>query len=1111
MLFFSRYLRLVVILAGLGIVFTGQASQDFSEWVLQAMHKKELVLDDNGNIYYQKDNCINADGEWDIYCICNPYQSELDPAALANTNDDGQSPPQWDESPFDFVSTTEDGQQYCKGDKPPPPLTAGSPLPPVQPRSYYRYFLSINPPADQQSETDQPKIDQPAVSRSISYKKLSTIPDFLKAPERDIDIGVYNLSNFEQVNTANGKLKLVHHDIHYPGNGGLDIDLYRVQESKKRSFGYKGIKFGIHDGYYMTAGFMPFNGVFCEPNYENSDMPIGYTYFDEQFNRHVFMYDNSRYEQGNAVADETRRARAFYSDTGWKAVCQLDTGHYRGMGGDDPSYNYVDNVKWTLWRPDGREITLTMDTSFTKDSAGGGISARPKALLKTRERDSFGNTLTYEWYKVGNGKLQYPSHDFDVQTWAGLKSITASDGRTLTFDWPRYRPATISHQTRRYIVGSEGTGELTITDDNGRQWQYKDNKAVMPDGRVWHHDYSSSRDIITKVINPLGGIHKYQYKDSYYPDFRIPKKEVLTSRTIYDGRQQVSWKYEHSIDSYKVPRITVTAPDNSKIEYTYWSIDTAYGDNLPNSSWQGSAAASCFRKGKLKEIKFFNRNNQQTRFQRYEYGVDYRNKNPHANCSISNDGFSFVEKVSTLDNNQWYVDDYVYTHDINTPSWRNLKPVQIIRYNAASGVSKTTNYSYFVKDRSECSKVMPINGIISGLDRWTENWVCDADKNDLDGSYFVAAESEKTDGVPLGITTSYNARNFAVEAVNRYGVLGQQTWDGSGNMASATDAAGNTTTFSRYDKGIPKTEVRPDGVSVTRTVDPIGAVASVTINGKTTAYGHTPVGLINRVDFPKRSSEAVTADYHFGFQPLTTPDAAVVAEIPRTIIKRGSFTQTLYYDGLGREIRRVVSDGITTITHKTDYDSRGRVSKRYYPDSNNGVSYTYDEFGRVIKACDPRGCSQTAYNGDTVTVTDANGQATTYSYNRFGADLHAELIKVQAPEGVATDITRNIKGDITAVAQGGLTRYLTYFTDRGLGLQTVNDPERGVLTYQRDNAGRVINSSVGGMSESLSYDALNRVKAVDFGNAVLNKTFAYDAWGAFNSGRHSTCRLVLYL
>ncbi len=383
----------------------------------------------------------------------------------------------------------------------------------------------------------------------------------------------------------------------------------------------------------MSPGFMLFEGQLCSTTDKANKIPQRYIYMDEQFNRHIFVFDEQRY---NHYQNQNKRAYAFYSDTGWKGVCELEIASANNPG-DPGSYNYVKDIRWVLYPPDGRQIELGLDVILAAGSNDGeSLEKRTPVLLKQKESDRFGNWIAYEWMGAGEDADRNPPFQ-----WLGLKQITTNDGRTLTFDWQGYHRAIDGDV---YQPSRMDNYHVKITDGNNRLWDYTDSEAIMPDNRQWRYTFSRSMGTIISVTNPFGGKHTYEFKQSFYPfnwggrlSYLIDKK----SFTHADGSKS-EWSYTFEENESKELFATVTDPVGNKTRYKHWSSRTAYADE--ENSFHEGGGLSCFRKGKLQSVEHLNANNQRQRFIYYAYNRDFRTLVPDSSffndrCDIHSGGF----------------------------------------------------------------------------------------------------------------------------------------------------------------------------------------------------------------------------------------------------------------------------------------------------------------------------------------------------------------------------------------------------------------------------------------------------------------------------------------
>ncbi len=191
---------------------------------------------------------------------------------------------------------------------------------------------------------------------------------------------------------------------------------------------------------------------------------------------------------------------------------------------------------------------------------------------------------------------------------------------------------------------------------------------------------------------------------------------------------------------------------------------------------------------------------------------------------------------------------------------------------------------------------------------------------------------------------------------------------------------------------------------------------------------------------------------------------------------QGSAPETIYYDVLGREIRRVTANADTLVQIDTEYFLNGKLKRRTVPYNPNDdeerlwVQFQYDAYGRTTAVSEPyKGTRSWTYDGRKVTefdqlnvptttinthfgapaeVIDAYGDATKYEYDVFG-----QLIKTTDPKGNETTVEYDAAGNKARVVDPdhGPTRF-TYnvFGD----VLTKTDSLGNSETYEYDQFGR---------------------------------------------------------
>ena len=327
---------------------------------------------------------------------------------------------------------------------------------------------------------------------------------------------------------------------------------------------------------------------------------------------------------------------------------------------------------------------------------------------------------------------------------------------------------------------------------------------------------------------------------------------------------------------------------------------------------------------------------------------------------------------------------------------------------------------------------------------------------------------------PAGIVTSFTYDPDG-NSITRQGPAGTTSgsYDGRGNLLSATDAAGGTMRYA-YDAAARLTSaIGPDGGkwgygydaagNLVTTTDPVGGV---------TRRLYTPAGRLAAVIDPLGRRTSYAYDARGQLTTITDPEGGITAYDD---------------DADGYRISATTPAGLTT-------------------------SYRYDPAGRVIASTDPRGwITRRVYNarGQQTLLIAPGGSITGY---RYDADGH--LTEITDPKGGTTEFVYDSAGRLSQVtdAKGATTRYgydaegrLTSITDP-LGrttqraydtagnLVTVTDPSGHAVHMEYDKDGRLIQKTAeNAIDVTFSYDAAGR--RISMTDATGTTHYAYDAAG----------------
>jgi YD repeat-containing protein len=323
-------------------------------------------------------------------------------------------------------------------------------------------------------------------------------------------------------------------------------------------------------------------------------------------------------------------------------------------------------------------------------------------------------------------------------------------------------------------------------------------------------------------------------------------------------------------------------------------------------------------------------------------------------------------------------------------------------------------------------------------------------------------------GFPGTFTTnySYDSNNGSLLQVNRYGVATDYTYYSNGNLWTKRDANLHTTTYEWSNGRISK--ITNPIYFISRVINSNGTVASET-NGRgyTTSFGYDGNLRLTSIAPP-------------GVNPTTFSYPANNSYKQET---RGGYSITRYNDGFWRPTRTLDSKGIDT---NTFYKSCGPND---YTASNIGDTIFYDNFGRVRQITHKDNTTVTyTYSQSNITTTDETNRNTTFAYNAFGNPDEKLLVGVTDALSNVSNYNYNILGSLTSITQGSLTRGFSYNSNNFLTSET--HPEKGTITYGRDNVGNMASKLDGLGTTSYGYDAINRLQTINYGIGTV--TFGYD-------------------
>jgi YD repeat-containing protein len=611
-----------------------------------------------------------------------------------------------------------------------------------------------------------------------------------------------------------------------------------------------------------------------------------------------------------------------------------------------------------------------------------------------------------------------------------ITNITTNDGRSVNFSYldggtTKSRVSRISSAGKEYrysyrqVIGLsdkpflDGYFLTLVQRPDGLSWKYQYNDWIKNStGTVMPGSY-----LMTGATHPNGGAVSYDYTFAIFDSKGNPSKKtpVVTKK---NSSNQGTWTFTYRPGdpvSRTLDTTTVNTPTGT-ITYQHFGPNASQGGSV----WKVGLLISKTIAGLQTES--------------YDWGSQ----------KISNENYfrpgQFVSKVDVGATNA---------------------PLLTRRTIGRNGASYTTEYSSFdehgnPKVRTESGpngqKTVNLSYYIN-----TSKWIVNQVQN------------ESFSGSSIG--RQFDSQGNLL-SVSQDGVITSHTYDSQGNIVSTTFPRGLTHQYSNYKRGIPQTEIQPEGVSIARGVSAAGNIISESNGeGKTTSYGYDGLDRVVSITYPSGSS--VNISYGANSRVAT----------------RGSLTESTSYDGFGFPTAVTLGG----VTRKFGVDVLGRRTFVSNPGADQGTRYDLDALNRVTKITNSDGSTQQiVYGAGSKTVIDERGNSTTYSYRSYGNPEQQFLIGISLPESSTNiSIGRNSRDLISSVSQFGLTR--TYGYNSNYYVTSISNPETGTTNYGRDEAGNMTSRTVGNSATvNYSYDGQNRLASVTYPSGTASVKNVYN-------------------
>ena len=679
---------------------------------------------------------------------------------------------------------------------------------------------------------------------------------------------------------------------------------------------------------------------------------------------------------------------------------------------------------------------------------------------------SDGSVVYSSWaFRTANGN-QITGDTFTGPT--GVDTL----GRTVAFETNKLDPP-LQYYKRYTITDSNGNPQvyqLNYVDDYAvynpinQAWQYTlDDRLLsidLPNGRSYTFEYGHIQGFLTKVTLPTGGWIRYQY--DWGSQFDPNNDRVVVRYISTDGvTEQEAGVWERTDASAEWRVVDFKRPMQ---EYT------RHGFYKGLERWKEWYDSSWNIEQRREQMWFFQ---------------------------------DLPDRVVNPLPSEWTTTVYASGGVEHTTSWQYdftwpISVTQIDQSDWTGGVNPISRQKFWYTT---------VDGVFrkpAAIEVWGVNPVNQA--FELQGrtefEYDQFALFSTPPEVP-GKNAAPHSSRLNLTTVKKFTAPGQYVtetfkYDDLGNVREHTDPLSHTTQIS-YADNFSDQQNRNTFAYPTQVTNAVGHVALTEYDYRTglvtktiDARGLVTQRMYDGMGRPMTIARpnGLTTTYEYDD---AAPSAAEFAEIYGGNIRRIDTSFDKFYKPT--RVRRRDPSG--DILVDTEYDLNGRVARTSLPyrDGETRVWTTvtsYDAFDRPKVVTNPDGSTlQSSYAGNRVTHTDEAGNQRRLTYNVLG-----QLVKVEEPyPTLETPLTTNysyyVFGSLARVDIAGQVRT---FTHDWLGRKfSETHPESGTTTYQVDNDGRVTQrQDARGISASYTYDAIDRLTAINYSDETPDVGYAYD-------------------
>lgn len=352
-------------------------------------------------------------------------------------------------------------------------------------------------------------------------------------------------------------------------------------------------------------------------------------------------------------------------------------------------------------------------------------------------------------------------------------------------------------------------------------------------------------------------------------------------------------------------------------------------------------------------------------------------------------------------------------------------------------------------------------------------------------------------------------------------------YDAFGNKQSATTTSAVASTDSGY--FAPRTSntyfeaqgTNPAGRFPTRVVNALGHTETHEFDARfgtlTKLIGPNNVVTSWAYDVFGRKQSELRADGTFSTWTYNYYTSTwIVPAYSISTTSTGSPPTDTYFDRLNRQVRSYVTyfDGTKSVGNGVDYNSLGQVLNRYRNFFSNATtfpttSFTYDAIGRVNTQTAADGSQATfTYSGFTTSMTRTTGRGAPSAITSTSVvNSQGQKLSVTDAVGTITSYTYDPFGNLLTTNAGGVVTIMAYDL-RGFKT-SMNDPDMRVWGYEYDALGQLKKQTDTKLQvTTMTYDILGRLTNRSEPSLISNWYYdAYKGGGVCTAGKGKLCQV----